>query len=239
MKRSLLLVASTAGLLCLAAGPASAQMTPQIQWSYNFTPTQSFVAADSPGTGTVTFTNEPGHNATNSSDVVVTNLRVSSTAPSTTPDTLTNAGYGFALQLKDTASGATSSTLLLNGQLGGSFSSSNSNVTNTFTAATLGSGWTTGTNGSGQTTYSWTAPGTVGNPNGNVYTVNLTGYTPPGPPTAANAGSISAHVDVGLGTGHTSSTPEPSTLVLSGLGLAFAGAASWRKRRRSLASMLA
>jgi hypothetical protein len=39
--------------------------------------------------------------------------------------------------------------------------------------------------------------------------------------------------------GHTSGTPEPSSLVLSSLGLMFAGAASWRKRRRSLAALLA
>ena len=71
--------------------------------------------------------------------------------------------------------------------------------------------------------------------------VTLTNYTPPGPPNASNAGSISAHVTVTPGNGHTSGggTPEPSTLVLSCLGLGFAGLASWRKRRRSLAAMLA
>jgi hypothetical protein len=231
MKRSLLVFASTLGLVFLAGGQASADpSSPQIQYTYNFTPSQSFVQADSPGTGTVTFTNEPGHSATNSSDVVVTNLRVSSTAPSGTPDTLNTSGaYSIAFQLQDTASGAVSSALMLNGKLGGTFSGANSNVTNTFLPATLGSGWT-----SSGSTYTWTAP------NGNTYTVSLTGYTPPGPPTAANSGSISAHIDVSTGgSGHPASTPEPSTLVLSCLGLAFAGAASWRKRRRSLATMLA
>jgi hypothetical protein len=114
--------------------------------------------------------------------------------------------------LTDTASGA-STTMLFSGKLGGSFSGSNSNVSNQFT---------------GTTSYTWTAP------NGNLYTVTLVGYTPPGPPTASNAGSISAHVSVtpGEGGGHTGgSSPEPSTLVLSCLGLAFAGATSWRKRR--------
>jgi hypothetical protein len=41
------------------------------------------------------------------------------------------------------------------------------------------------------------------------------------------------------GSGHTSGTPEPSTLVLSCLGLGLAGLTSYRKRRRSLATVLA
>jgi hypothetical protein len=215
MKRSLRLMVSTAGLLLLAGSPAWAGPvpTPEVQWTYNFTPGQAFVSADSPGTGTVTFTNEPTKGATNSSDVVVTNLRVSSTAPTSSPDMLSSNGAWHAnLVLTDSQSGA-SQTMLFSGKLGGSFSGSNSNVSNQFT---------------GTTSYTWTAP------NGNVYTVSLVGYTPPGPPTASNAGSISAHISVtpGEGGGHTGGgAPEPSTLVLSCLGLAFAGATSWRKRR--------
>lgn len=221
MKSSLLLFAVTAGLLCLSAAPARAGLipAPTAQWSYNFTPAQSFVSANSPGTGTVTFTNEPGKSATGGSDVEVSNLRVSSTAPPTNPDMLgKNSAYSFTLALKDTASGA-STTMIFTGKLGGSFSSGNANVTNSFT---------------GQTTQSWTAP------NGNVYTVSMTGYTPPGPPTASNAGSISAHINVqSQGIIISNNSPEPSTLVLSCLGLTFAGAAAWRKRRRSMAAMLA
>ena len=214
MKRSLRLMISTAGLLLLAGTPAWASPSPppDVQWKYNFTPGQSFVAADSPGTGTVTFTNEPTKSATNSSDVVVTNLRVSSTATADSPDMLSkNGSWSASLVLTDTASNA-SKTFLFSGKLGGSFSASNANVTDKFT---------------GTTTYNWTAP------DGNKYTVSLTAYTPPGPPTASNAGSISANVTVtpANGGGHTSGTPEPSTLVLSCLGLAFAGATSWRKRR--------
>lgn len=221
MKRSLVVIASAVGLLCLGGTPAWADPTPtpEVQWTYNFTPTQSFVQSDNPAGGSVSFTNEPTKGATNSSDVVVSNLKVSSTAPATSPDTLTTKGaWGATLTLTDTASGA-STTMLFSGKLGGNFSASNSNVTNTFT---------------GQTTYTWTAP------NGNQYTVTLNGYTPPGPPTASNAGSISAHVEVTPGgNGHTGGVPEPSTLVLSCLGLGFAGLTSWRKRRRSLAAMLA
>ena len=221
MKRSLLIFASAVGLLCLAGQQASAgpNPPPQVAWSYNFTPSQSFVSADNPGTGTVTFTNEPTKGATNSSDVVVTNLRVSSTAPATSPDMLnTNGAWKIGLVLSDSASGTSSQTLWFTGKLGGNFSSANSNVTNGFT---------------GTQSYTWIAS------NGNQYVVTLTGYTPPGPPSASNAGSISAHVAVTPGVSTSGHTPEPSTLVLSCLGLAFGGLTTWRKRRRSLATLLA
>ena len=213
MKRSLLVFASTAGLLFLAGGRASASQsqTPEVKWTYNFTPTQSFVQADSPGTGTVTFTNEPTKGASNSSDVVVTNLRVSSTAASSSPDMLnSNGAWKVGLTLTDSSSG-NSSTLWFTGKLGGSFSANNSNVTNKFTGAT---------------SLTWTDPKT-----GDQFVVSLNSYTPPGPPTASNAGSISAHVAVTPGVGVSGNNPEPSTLVLSCLGLGFAGFSTWRKRR--------
>ncbi|HTU19423.1 MAG TPA: PEP-CTERM sorting domain-containing protein [Gemmataceae bacterium] len=227
MKRSLVVIASAVGLMCLGGTPvwAGQMSTPDVQWTYNFTPSgptsSGFVQADNPQGGSVSLTNEPTKFATNSSDVVVTNLRVSSTAPATSPDTLNTAGnYQVTLQLHDIASGTganATDTMTFTGKLGGSFSQSNSNVTNTFT---------------GTQSYTWTAP------SGNQYTVTLVGYTPPGPPTATHAGSISAYVQVTPPVG-PASVPEPSTLVLSCLGLGFAGLASWRKRRRSLAAMLA
>ncbi len=222
MKRSLLATALTAALLCLGGTPAWAtQVTvSDVGWTYNFTPSQSFISADPPGSGTVSFTNEPTKSATNSSDVVVTNLRVSSTATADNPDTLnTNGAWKATLTLTDSATGQ-SNTMTFGGKLSGTFSATNSNITNQFT---------------GQTSYSWTAS------NGDQFKVSLVGYTPPGPPTASNAGSIAAFVQV-TPQGHTSGgggTPEPSTLVLSCLGLGFAGLASWRKRRRSLAALLA
>ncbi|MHB1423266.1 MAG: PEP-CTERM sorting domain-containing protein [Gemmataceae bacterium] len=221
MKRSLLAIASAVGLLSLGgtAAWASPTPTPQVQWSYNFTPSQMFISADPPGSGTVSFTKDGIKSVFNSSDVVVTNLRVSSTASPTNPDKLnTNGAWQVGMTLTDAASGA-SDTINFTGKLGGTFSGSNANVTNAFT---------------GTTSYTWQAP------SGNTYTVSLGGYTPPGPPTASNAGSISAYVQVtpASGTGHTGSTPEPSTLVLTCLGLGCFGLASWRKRRRSLAAML-
>jgi hypothetical protein len=219
-KRSLFAIAWAAGLLCLASTPAWAGPSPAyVSWNYNFTPSQSYVSADAPGTGSVSFTNEPSvQNVINSSDVVVTNLRVSSTASSGSPDTLnTNGAWSATMQLTDNNAGGATDTMTFSGKLGGTFAKNSANVTNTFT---------------GQTTQSWTAP------NGDSFTVSMVGYTPPGPPTATNAGSIAAFVSVSPGV-TTSGTPEPSTLMLSVLGLGFAGLTSWRKRRRSLAAMLA
>jgi hypothetical protein len=212
MKRSLPLFAST--LLFFAGTSARADLSsaPAVAWTYNFTPSVNSVAADPPGSGGVSFTNEPTKAAMNSSDVVVTNLRDFSTATTASPDKLsTNGAYSVSLVLTDSASGE-HATLTFTGKLGGTFSANNSNITNQFT---------------GQTT----KVVTLGN---NDYTVSMGSYTPPGPPTASNAGSISAHVSVALSTGvGPGGLPEPSALVLSFVGLSLAGAAGWRKRRRA------
>lgn len=216
------------------------------QWSYNFTPGNfvststpgavqvspgiwvnqiSAVAADSPGTGGVSFTNEPQKTVTGGSDIVATNLKVFSSADPTAPDKFSaNGAYSFALVLTDKASGQTAQ-LTFTGKLGGTFSAGNSNVTNQFTGPTV---MVNGVPVVGQQV-------TLGNA---TYTVTFPSnyYSPPGPPLAANAGSISAHVSITPATVHVGSTPEPSTLVLSGFGLALTGLAGWRKRRRALAA---
>jgi len=71
-----------------------------------------------------------------------------------------------------------------------------------------------------------------------TFTVELQAYTPPGPPSHASAdhdvaGSISAHVTVTTLSPGQIDSPEPGTLVLSCLGLSFAGGAAWRKRRQA------
>lgn len=219
MKRFLVSIASTAGLLLLAGVPAWASPTPtDVNWTYNFTPTNQLLTSGT-GTGSISFSNQPTVSATNNSDVVVTNLRLSSTAGIGSPDSFTNTAWHVSLQLTDTASGQ-STVMNFGGVLNGAFSQFNANVGNTNT---------------GLTTQTWTAS------NGNQYTVTLGNYTPPGPPSGpdSNAGSIAAHVSVTPGTGVISgNSPEPSTLVLSFLGLGFAGLAS-RRKRRALAANLA
>jgi hypothetical protein len=217
MKRSLPLFASTLLLFAGTSVRADQSSAPPIAWTYNWTPSVNSLSADSPGTGGVSFTNEPTKNAINNSDIVVTNLKDFSTATAANPDKLsTNGAYAFTLVLTDSASGE-KATLTFTGKLGGTFSANNSNITNAFTGQ------------SSQTT-------TLGNYN---YTVTMVAYTPPGPPSASNSGSISAHVDVTLSNTGGTSTPEPSTMVLSFLGLSFAGAAGWWKRRRAAEAALA
>jgi hypothetical protein len=196
-----------------------------VSWSYNFTPSSLAIPADSPGTGGLTLTNEPTKQADGTSDVVVTNIRAFSSAPRNHPDTFTHANFSFSLVLTDLASHQ-SATTSFSGFFSGSISQTSSNVQATYTAPltrTLSLG-------------------------GHTYTVNLGNYSPPGPPDASNAGSISAHVAVdeftppppttgGGGGPPTNDAPEPSTLLLSALGLSSLGLAGWRKWRRRMVTV--
>jgi len=60
-------------------------------------------------------------------------------------------------------------------------------------------------------------------------------YTGPQSPSSG-AGGINAWVQAFGGTGNFQQAPEPSTMLLSCLGLSLLGAASWRKRRQLLAA---
>ncbi len=216
MKRFTSLYAPAVALLFLAGASARADLIP---WTYNWDRSPVAIPADAPGTGGVSLTNEPTKSATGNSDVVATNLKVFSSATATQPDQLVTGGqYTLTLTLTDVQSGQ-SATLSWNGKLSGTFSKDSSNLTNSFDPNSA-----------------LTRVVTLGN---NTYTVTMGAYSPPGPPSASNAGSIGAHVDVtpGIITGEV--TPEPSTLLLSGLGLSFLGAAGWRKRRQALLAQLA
>jgi hypothetical protein len=208
MKRSLAhLLATSLGLFVFAGTQAQAGF---VGWDYSWSPNALVVPADSGGTGGVSLTFMALTHADGPSDVVATNIRTFSSAPRETPDTVTSGNYSLTMNLVDSASGEKGS-VTFTGMFSGTFSTTSSNLANTFTGPTS------------QTL-------TLG---GHVYTVTIGPYAPPGPPGAANAGTISAHVDVDMdsGGGTGGNTPEPSTLVLSGLGLSFLGVASWRKRR--------
>src|SRR5262249_8677628 len=68
----------------------------------------------------------------------------------------------------------------------------------------------------------------------NQYAVALGTYTPPGPPSAVNAGSLSAFVSVtpaSGGEGGNGSASEPATLTLDCRGFPFIGLYGWLKRK--------
>jgi hypothetical protein len=205
MNRPTLFCASVLALL----GGVGAARADLIAWSYNWDRTPVSVVSNS-GNGSVSFTNEPTKDATGSSDTVATNLKANSLAAAAAPDAISgaNGAYTLTLKLTDKASGQ-SGTLTFTGKLSGSFSKDSANITNTF-GGPLTQVLTLGLN---------------------TYTVTMGQYAPPGPPSASNFGSIAAHVDVQGEVGSAQSSPEPSALLLSGLGLALAGGARWRKRR--------
>jgi hypothetical protein len=189
-------------VLAIATPPARADFVP---WSYNWEPSSTFIhAATNPLAG-LSLTNEPLKTAMGSSDVVVTNIRAFSTAPRTRPDSL-HAPYTFTLLLTDLLSGQ-SAVLKFSGFFSGTISSTSANISNMymipfFQAVVLG---------------------------GHAYAIELGKYSPPGPPGAVNAGSISAHVEVAGSPPPPARTPAPSSLVLSCVGLAGLGLVGLRR----------
>ena len=230
MKRlSPTLFATALASLLIASSPARADF---INWSYNWDRAPSTIGADVLGSGGMNLTNEPTNNAIGSTVTVATNLRTFSTAPAGSPATFTNTPYSLAIQIIDAASLSTG-TLVFSGMLNGTLSTSNSNVTNTFTGAT-------------------TQSLVLGD---HTYDVTIGPFAPPGLPSSTNSGSISAFVAVS-GPGGTppppgegpppppvgnppppvSNQPEPSTALLSCLGVSFLGLASWRRRKNCRAA---
>jgi hypothetical protein len=206
MKRALI----AAALTCVLAADVRADPLPPdgVVWSYNWQPG----AASVPGTagGGVTFTTEPDRLSAGSSDVVATNLRTFSGQPAASAETFANGAYSLTLNLSLTQDGNTfTGSLTFTGHLTGTFSADSSQVGNVFDdagpkVAFLGS---------------------------YTFTVTLTSYTPPGPPSQTNAGSIGAHVS--LDAIRTESVPEPSTLALTCLGGVGLLGGAWRRWRAS------
>ncbi len=212
-----LFVTAVASVLFTAANARADFIT----WSYNWDRSPDIISADVAGTGGIVVTNGSTLTAMGSSMTVASNLKTFSSAPINTPATFTAVPYNLTITLTDAASLATD-TLSFGGTVNGTLSSSHSNITNTF------SGPTTQTSVLG----------------GNTYTVTIGPFSPPGPPSSTTVGSISAFVSVlgpqggggGGGGGSVGGAPEPSTAVLSCLGISFLGLSSWRRRKTSQAA---
>jgi hypothetical protein len=181
-----------------------------IQWKYNWARSPEKILSDTSNSSYVSLTDEQLRTASGDSDIVATNLKVTSDADPDTPATFTNKAYTLTLFLLDVESNK-SGKLDFAGVLNGTVSAMSSNLKNTFT---------------GQFTQALE----LGD---NLYTVTIGPYTPPGPPGSSNPGSIAAHASVTITEIHK--TPEPSTILLalsSAPLLAYYG----RRRRNALPS---
>jgi hypothetical protein len=199
-----ILLGSAFALALCATADARASF---IQWSYNWTASSPFVSATT-GTGRIYTSNESLAHAQGSTDIVVTDLRTASTSPGAHPDVFTNAAFSSTLTIMDGRSGKSSSAVTFAGVFNGTLSAGGSAVDFTLTSAKT------------QTLL-------LGK---ELYTITLGHYSPPGPPSAQNSGSISAHVSVKDAS--PQHAPEPSTALLACLGGSFLGLASWRRWAR-------
>ena len=202
----------------LTVGRAGAGLIP---WSYQWNAHPIVVNADSSGPnspppggitlipGAITITGGSHGAALGSASIVAVNLSTFtfSPSPSRSPDRFSNTPYALRVTLSDLDSGKTGS-LKFNGVFNGTMTDSSINLHTHFTSPTKQSV-------------------TIGQ---TVYTVSMTSYTPPGPPSLGNEGEIKAFVDV-----HAAGTPEPSTLLLSGMGLAGTLFSPVCRHRRQLA----
>jgi hypothetical protein len=209
MKRSVSVFTGALAALLLAGTSARAA---DIPWSFNWTPSTTKLISSGGPTNYLSISNEPGGTAAGNSNSVATNLRVFSDAPPITLGSPTFTGstpVGFNLALTDTTSGVVHN-FLYTIQFGGYINSHAAAVTANFV---------------GPTSFTDVQIG------GNLYTVNMPSYTPPGAPGSSNSGSVS--VQISVRPVDVQKTPEPSTMALSCVGLSFLGLVGWRKRRQA------
>ena len=223
MKRSVSVFAAAVVALLLAGTSSRAA---DIPWSFDWTakggpdlsaPNTGFYRLASNTSGTyLQLSNEPVGKpfgtAAGTSDLTMTGIKVFSSAPPITLGSPSFSGSGavtFTLTLTDKTSGMFQN-FQYQVKFGGYANSGASQVTANFL---------------GTTSYTDVQ---IGN---NLYTINNPTYNRPGAPDTTNPGSIS--VTVSVRPVDIQKSPEPSTMVLSCVGLSFLGLAGWRQRRRA------
>jgi hypothetical protein len=178
-------------LLLIGAADARAEL---IQWSYSWSRSPAEVHSDNHnGAGFISLTGEGTTAVTGNSYLVATDTQAHSTAPANDPDVFTHKPYSLSLTLTDKNSQKTG-VLTFTGEFNGTLTAGSANIKNSFL---------------GQTTQELV----LGD---HLYTVKIGPYTPPGPPTETNSGSIAARADVTVST--IFHQPEPGSGVLAVLG---------------------
>ncbi len=204
-----------------------------VPWKYNWTPsTLTITASDSP-TGSITklhLTNEPldadGNPLSNvtvkgNSDIVATALNVESNAPAGFPDEFkTGADITLKLKITDGLSGQAAQFLFT-----GTFATQDPSEPSTASEENSNVKFT----GTGVQKYVQVLGSQA--TGFREYTIKFVSYTPPPPQGAANKGAIAYNVKIR--SLDIQKAPEPSTMLLAGLGASFMGLGAWRKRRQT------
>jgi hypothetical protein len=204
-----LAVACTLGAAMLLGGKAQAD----VAFTYDWSPSVPSVSGDK-GFNALDFSNQGPVSLTTSQAV---GNASSLSVHNGTSDTFTSSGFSLTVKITD---GANSGTVQFTGQLNGTITNGTpNNLSATYLSAT-------------------TQPLTLGN---DSFVVKMTGFVPPNSFGAANKpGGFGFEIDATAGNnGGTkpppNDTPEPSTMLLSVLGLAGAGLGAWKKRQQARA----
>jgi hypothetical protein len=202
MKSSAMVLAGMMFSMLFLAGSGRAD---PITWSYSWSGGPDPVVADGAHSGGIFLLDPQPGTLSGSQNVVATQVEVFTAAHANAPDVFPNEPYHMDLTLHD---GSATGNLTFTGLFNGVLSVSGVQLSNTFT---------------GQTTQLLTL-------NGHFYTVTVGGYTPP--PNVNNPGTIHAQIDVrDIEHPPPQATPEPSGIVLAGLGLSCLGLVVRRVRR--------
>jgi hypothetical protein len=211
MKRRSFLLHS-ALLVLLAAAPSQARAD-FMNWTYSTTATPPVITS---GTGSVQLTGV--NNGTAASSIALLGIQNSSAATAASPDVYNNAPFSLGVTFTDTTTN-NSATLTLSGRLNGDLTATGSSLIANFTGAHSikldGHEYVLNL-----PAMHISAPGTPQQTVVATIHVNDPDHNPGPPPNPGGSG------------GGVQGAPEPTSLVLGGLGCSLLGLGGWLKRRR-------